>query len=201
MGPVRHRVSIPLRRYSANPYARSREALDALYRNGELDEWDGVKLRYVNPATGGWPMPGIATFMQYLPAGFKAAPIAAPDATVTASLKQKARSRSANDEFLFERMTLFVAPSWAPVRLWASAESVLFHYSDGPVLAALNLLREERQLDAHRFTSARPAGGSSCLLNLSSRNHYGFVFPPAAPIAVPVAGGDAQFAVCAASIV
>jgi gentisate 1,2-dioxygenase len=39
---------------------------------------------------------------------------------------------------------VFVAPSWAPVQLSAAAESVLFSYSDRPVLAALNLLREER---------------------------------------------------------
>jgi gentisate 1,2-dioxygenase len=39
---------------------------------------------------------------------------------------------------------VFIAPSWAAVQLAASAESVLFSYSDRPVLAALNLLREER---------------------------------------------------------
>src|SRR6202007_235685 len=70
MAPVRHRVFDPTSPVFSYPYARSREALDALYRNGDLDDWDGVKLRYVNPATGGWPMPTIATFMQYLPAGF-----------------------------------------------------------------------------------------------------------------------------------
>ena len=39
------------------PYARSREALAQLARNGEIDRWQGVKMRYVNPATGGWAMP------------------------------------------------------------------------------------------------------------------------------------------------
>jgi gentisate 1,2-dioxygenase len=46
--------------------------------------------------------------------------------------------------FSFAPHDVFVAPSWAPVRLNASAESVLFSYSDRPVLSALNLLREER---------------------------------------------------------
>ena len=39
---------------------------------------------------------------------------------------------------------MFVVPSWQPVRLSALGESVLFSYSDRPVLAVVNLLREER---------------------------------------------------------
>ncbi|NPT60105.1 gentisate 1,2-dioxygenase [Paraburkholderia elongata] len=144
MVPVRHRVSNPTSPIFSYPYARSREALDALYRNGELDEWDGVKLRYVNPATGGWPMPTIATFMQYLPAGFKGRTYRSTDATVYCVVEGNGTVKIGNDEFTFEPHDVFVVPSWAPVQLAASAESVLFSYSDRPVLAALNLLREER---------------------------------------------------------
>ncbi|HEX7907546.1 MAG TPA: gentisate 1,2-dioxygenase [Paraburkholderia sp.] len=144
MGPVRHRVSDPTSPIFSYPYARSREALDALYRNGELDEWDGVKLRYVNPATGGWPMPGIATFMQYLPAGFEGRAYRSTDATIYCVVEGKGTVKIGDDEFVFEPHDVFIAPSWAPVRLSALAESVLFSYSDRPVLTALNLLREER---------------------------------------------------------
>ena len=52
------------------PYARSREALATLSRNGDPDPCHGYKLRYVNPASGESPMPTIGTFMQLLPAGF-----------------------------------------------------------------------------------------------------------------------------------
>ena len=52
------------------PYERSREALFQLQRGGEPDAWDGYKLRYVNPANGGYPMPTMAIFMQMLPTGF-----------------------------------------------------------------------------------------------------------------------------------
>src|ERR1700736_2447695 len=41
MVPVRHRVSDPTSPIFSYPYARSREALDKLYRNGDLDAWDG----------------------------------------------------------------------------------------------------------------------------------------------------------------
>ena len=64
------------------PYARSREALATLARNGDPDACHGHKLRYVNPATGDFAMPTIGTFIQLLPAGFASAPYRATDGTV-----------------------------------------------------------------------------------------------------------------------
>ena len=144
MVPVRHSVSGLTSPIFSYPYERTREALSTLYRNGELDEWDGVKLRYVNPATGGWPMPTMATFMQYLPVGFKGRTYRSTDATVYCVVEGKGTVTIGNDEFTFEAHDVFVVPSWVPVQLEATAESVLFSYSDRPVLVALNLLREER---------------------------------------------------------
>jgi gentisate 1,2-dioxygenase len=56
-----------------------------------LDAWDGVKLRYVNPLTGGWPMPTIGTFMQKLPPASTARAGARPTARSTAWSKATAR--------------------------------------------------------------------------------------------------------------
>ncbi len=53
------------------PYSRSREVLDQLYRNGPVDPCHGVKMQFINPSTGGPPMPTIGTFLQLLPAGFQ----------------------------------------------------------------------------------------------------------------------------------
>ncbi|CAB3798252.1 Gentisate 1,2-dioxygenase [Paraburkholderia ultramafica] len=144
MVPVRHRVTDPTSPVFSYPYARSREALDTLYRNGELDAWDGVKLRYVNPATGGWPMPTMATFMQYLPPGFQGKTYRSTDSTVYCVVEGRGTAHIGDAVFSFEQHDVFVVPSWQPVQLAASSESVLFSYSDRPVLAALNLLREER---------------------------------------------------------
>ena len=144
MVPVRHRVTDPTSPIFSYPYERSREALDKLYRHGELDPWDGVKLRYVNPATGGWPMPTIATFMQYLPAGFQGKTYRSTDATVYSVVEGRGTVRIGDALFQFEPCDVFVAPSWAPVQLGALEDAVLFSYSDRPVLAALNLLREAR---------------------------------------------------------
>ncbi|QCX48109.1 gentisate 1,2-dioxygenase [Ralstonia pseudosolanacearum] len=144
MVPVRHRVSDPTSPVFSYPYERSREALDTLYRHGELDPWDGVKLRYVNPATGGWPMPTIATFMRYLPAGFRGQTYRSTDATVYCVVEGRGTAHIGAARFAFAPHDVFVAPSWAPVRLDAQDDAVLFSYSDRPVLAALNLLREAR---------------------------------------------------------
>lgn len=144
MLPVRHRVSDPTSPIFSYPYERSREALDTLYRNGELDAWDGVKLRYANPATGGWPMPTMATFMQYLPAGFEGRTYRSTDATIYCVVEGRGTARVGDAHFAFEPRDIFVAPSWQPVQLAAVEDAVLFSYSDRPVLSALNLLREER---------------------------------------------------------
>jgi gentisate 1,2-dioxygenase len=144
MMPVRHRVTDPTSPIFSYPYDRSREALDALHRNGEPDAWDGIKLRYVNPATGGWPMPTIATFMQLLPAGFAGRTYRSTDATIYCVVEGTGTARIGESEFAFEPHDVFVVPSWQPVALAASSDAVLFSYSDRPVLSALNLLREER---------------------------------------------------------
>ena len=56
------------------PCARTREALHALEHHAAMDAWDGVKLRYINRATGGSPLPTMGTFMQRRPAEFAGKP-------------------------------------------------------------------------------------------------------------------------------
>ena len=144
MAPVRHRVENPTSPIFCYPYDRTREALDRLYRHGEIDAWDGVKLRYVNPTTGGWPMPTMATFMQLRPAGFRGRTYRSTDATVFCAVEGRGTARIGEAQFPFGPRDIFVVPSWAPVQLAASDDAVLFSFSDRPVQAALNLLREER---------------------------------------------------------
>ena len=105
MAPVRHQATggtSPIFNY---PYERSREALDQLYRHGELDPWDGVKLRYLNPATGGYPMPTMATFMQLLPAGFQGKTSRCTDSTVYCVVEGRGTARIGEQEFHSARAT------------------------------------------------------------------------------------------------
>jgi gentisate 1,2-dioxygenase len=129
------------------PYARTRDALDQLLRDGPVDAWHGVKLRYANPATGGWPIPTIAAFMQLLPQGFQGKPYRSTDGTVFSVVEGSGQAViTRGDEswtFEFGPRDHFVVPSWHSVQLQASSDAVLFSFSDRPVQQALGILREE----------------------------------------------------------
>lgn len=149
MAPVRHTAPFghasPIFSY---PYTRTREALAQLLRDGPLDAWDGAKLRYVNPATGGWPMPTLATFMQVLPAGFAGRPYRQTDGQVFSVVEGEGEAVVTRGDhtwrFAFGPRDHFVVPSWHSLQLHARMEATLFSYSDRPVHAALGVLREER---------------------------------------------------------
>ena len=64
------------------PYARSREALAALAKNGDPDACHGWKMQFINPLTGGPAMPTIGAFIQLLPQGFRSAAYRSTDGTV-----------------------------------------------------------------------------------------------------------------------
>jgi len=125
------------------PYARSREALDWLYRNGPMDECHGIKMQYSNPATGGSPMPTIAAFLQLLPGGFRGSLYRSTDATVYCAAEGSGISQIGGAPFEWRKNDVFVVPSWCPVSHEARSEAVLFSFSDRPVHKALGLWREE----------------------------------------------------------
>ena len=137
------RLSSPIFNY---PYSRSREALEQLHRDGPVHPCHGVKLRYVNPATGGYPMPTIGAFLQLLPRGFAGEAYRATDATVFSVVEGKGRTRVGDQTFEWGPRDIFVAPSWMPVSIQADQESVVFSFSDRPAQQALGLWREEAPL-------------------------------------------------------
>ena len=126
------------------PYARTREALAALARNGAPDAYHGHKLRYVNPASGEFAMPTIATFVQLLPAGFASQPYRMTDGTVFVCVEGKGETRIGDTVLQWEEHDIFVVPSWAAHSHRAAAESVLFSFSDRAVQEKLGLWREAR---------------------------------------------------------
>jgi len=136
------RASSPIFNY---PYARTREALDAMKRQEEWDPYHGLKLRYSNPQTGGHAMTTMGTFMQLLPAGFSTQPYRSTDATIYVPMEGHGRSYIGND-FVFDwgPRDVFVVPSWHKVRHEAIEESVAFSFSDRPIQEALGLFREDR---------------------------------------------------------
>jgi gentisate 1,2-dioxygenase len=125
------------------PYEQARAALAALARNGPLHPCHGAKMQYANPATGGYPMPTIAAFVQLLPKGFRGEAARSTDGTVYAVVEGRGRSTVGEQVLEWGPRDIFVAPSWSAVRHQASEEAVLFSFSDRPVQKALGLWREE----------------------------------------------------------
>jgi gentisate 1,2-dioxygenase len=126
------------------PYSRSRETLDALARGGEPDSCHGHKLRYVNPATGGPPMPTIGACIQLLPAGFATSPYRSTDGAIFVCVEGEGESRVGDLIFHWSKNDIFVVPSWNTVTHRASGDAVLFSFSDRPVQQVLGIWREER---------------------------------------------------------
>jgi len=149
MLPVRHVAPFgqtsPIFSY---PYDRTREALHKLETDADIDAWDGVKLRYVNPATGGPPMPTMATFMQRLPAGFDGKPYRQTDGAVFSVVEGHGsvsiEHTGITVVYQFSPRDHFVIPSWHTAQLRSQSGCVLFSFSDRPVHQALGIHREER---------------------------------------------------------
>jgi gentisate 1,2-dioxygenase len=126
------------------PYARSREALAKLAKDQVPDVCNGWKMQFINPMTGGPAMPTIGAFLQLLPKGFGGQAHRATDGTVYSVVEGSGAARIGDERFAFEPRDTFVVPSWAPLRLETSAETVLFSFSDRPCQEALGLWREAR---------------------------------------------------------
>lgn len=149
MAPVRqlspYGATSPLFSY---PYSRTRQALHALERDTAVDAWDGFKLRYINPLTGGSPMPTLQTYMQRLPSAFVGKPYRQTDGTVFSVVEGSGMARidshHGSHTFSFSPRDHFVVPSWHTLRLSSGEGCVLFSYSDRPVQQALAIHREER---------------------------------------------------------
>jgi gentisate 1,2-dioxygenase len=125
------------------PYDRSREALARLHHYGPIDVCHGIKMRYVNPATGGYPMPTIGAFIQLLPKGFRGGRYRSSDGTVYSVVEGRGRSQIGERVFEWEAKDVFVVPSWCGVAHQADDDAVLFSFSDRPVQESLGLWREQ----------------------------------------------------------
>lgn len=146
--PANPRVS-PVFNY---PYARTREALEQLSKTDEWDPCHGIKLKYVNPATGDYAMPTISTFMQLLPKGFETTPYRSSDATVFVAVEGKGHSIIEGERFDWDPKDIFVLPTWKWVTHHVDEESVIFSYSDRVIQQKLSLWREQRGSEGEAST-------------------------------------------------
>jgi gentisate 1,2-dioxygenase len=124
------------------PYRQSRAALAAL-EGGPRHRCHGIKMQYVNPATGGAPIATIGAFLQWLPAGFAGDPYRSTDGTIFTVVEGEMRIELDDRSFEVGPKDVFVVPSWYRHRLHARRDTVLFSYSDRPIQQALHLWREQ----------------------------------------------------------
>ena len=127
------------------PYERSREALATLARNGEPDACHGYKLRYVNPATGGSPMPTIGACMQLLPGGFRHRAVSLHRRHGVLGRRRRGRDhRRRHRRCIGSRATSSWCRAGNATITTRRRDAVLFSFSDRPVQDVLGLWREER---------------------------------------------------------
>jgi gentisate 1,2-dioxygenase len=123
-------------------YARTRPILERLFKAGEIDRRHGARVRYANPATGGWVMPTMGAQLALLPAGFTGEPYRATDGTIFVCVEGEGSTRIGDKEFAWSPGDVFVAPSWQHYAHTAGPQSVLFSISDRPAQEALGIWRE-----------------------------------------------------------
>jgi gentisate 1,2-dioxygenase len=142
--PVDWQPSRPASPVFNYPYARTRETLERLRRSSEFDACHGIKLRYVNPASGDYAMPTMATFMQLLPKGFAGRRYRSTDGAVYSVVEGHGRTKVGEQVFDWGPRDLFVVPSWYAHSHEAAEDAVLFSFSDRVVQQKLGLWREDR---------------------------------------------------------
>jgi gentisate 1,2-dioxygenase len=143
--PVDHEPTTAASPVFNYPYGRTREALERMRRTAAWDSCHGLKMRYTNPVTGGYPLTTIAAFIQLLPKGFATAPYRSTDATVFVAVEGRGRTRiGAEFAVDWQPRDIFVVPSWKQVTHAVAEDAVLFSFSDRPVQEALQLFREDR---------------------------------------------------------
>ena len=103
-----------------------------LSSNGDPDPCHGYKLRYINPATGGPPMPTIGTFLALLPGGFTTAPYRSTDGTVYSVVEGTGETFIGDTAIRWKPRDLFIVPSWQQHRHCAASDAVLFSSRIGP---------------------------------------------------------------------
>lgn len=137
----RRGVTSPIINYR---YREARKLLDELAAHYPIDPNLGHAIKYLNPLTGDWAMPTIATQMRMLPAGFETEPYRSTDSTVFVVVQGRGTSRIGERTFDWQEHDVFVAPSWSEQFHRADTEAVIFTYSDRAAQEKLFLWRDHR---------------------------------------------------------
>jgi gentisate 1,2-dioxygenase len=124
-------------------FAQTYAALKTIAEQTDGSPYDGVCVEYTNPLTGGPAMATIACFASLLRSGTRTKAHRHAGGAIYHVIQGTGRSVIGGKIFEWDEKDTFVVPSWTYHEHQAQAESVLFSFSDSPVLQRLGLYREE----------------------------------------------------------
>ena len=124
-------------------FAQTYSTLKSIAERSDGSPYDGVSVEYTSPLTGGPALPTIACFASLLLPGRHTKAHRHTGGTIYHVIQGEGESIIAGQRYHWEEKDTFVVPSWAWHEHRASAESVLFSFSDSAVLQPLGLYREE----------------------------------------------------------
>lgn len=144
MRPMGDRPEGPTSPVLSYEYSRARAALETLRQAGDWDPCHGLKMEYVNPATGRAAMPTMGTFLQLLRAAVETVPYRSTDSTIYCVVEGAGQTHIGDRTFDWHPHDIFVVPSWHWHHHAPAEDAILFSVSDRPVQKSLGLWREER---------------------------------------------------------
>jgi gentisate 1,2-dioxygenase len=142
-------IHSPLLNYK---FAQTYATLKAIAERAEGSPYDGVAVEYTNPLTGGPALPTIACFASLLRPGQHTKAHRHAGGTIYHVIQGKGGSVIGGKLYRWEEKDTFVVPSWTWHEHHATAESVLFSFSDSALLQPLGLYREQalQENDGHQ---------------------------------------------------
>lgn len=138
----------PLLKYSWGPVY---ESLQKAAQVSDGSPFDGIRMHYTNPRTGGHVMQTLGASIQLLRPGEKTRSHQHTGSFVYQCAKGSGYSIIAGKRFDWEERDIFCIPSWAPhchANGSSSEDAVLFSFHDLPVMEALGLYQERPVADS-----------------------------------------------------
>lgn len=131
-------------------WRQTRETLHQMAGQSDGTAWDAIYMEYVNPYSGGPIMPTIGANAQLLRPGEHTQAHRHTMEVVYQVVEGSGYSVINGLRFNWEKNDIFVIPKWAfheHANGSKTEAACLFSYSDGPVMQALGLYREEELLE------------------------------------------------------
>lgn len=126
------------------PYREARAALAAVAAAERGSPYDGVRMEYTNPLSGGSVLPTLDAYLQWIHPGALLKPIRRSSSSVYLGVEGHGAITIDGTAFPWGVNDVVVVPSWAEVRHEnpGAEPAVLFSFSNAPVLTPFGLYRE-----------------------------------------------------------